>query len=466
MSKSRNMKTDTKTDMMYRYFINESKVKPEKIEELYKDFDPNKPKLQEEYSSINEEKRYSTGNVNLALPEDSHQIDDDDDDDGNNDDDKSSEQQSHQSHHSNHLPFVKNAKAFVETPGDRRKRQIEYYDKLMDLKRKYGIKLDRNFTLDDDPDEMQTQYELLYNRRKKEKSVKFYKQLLVGGVSWVESTNENYNPFDFSLEGWSENVNADIDDYNDIMEELYDKYKSVGSNAPPEVRLLTQLTMSAIMFNASKRIFGRDNQQLSNDDDRVKKAREAMARKHASANPNNKLASGILDEDEENNKALREANSKKEWDDKMKQLDLERTKSMNYNQMLQEQMRQLQMEKEQFSKQRNEWNQHTNQTNNTQSVTNKTPVSSVQKKVQNYNEPTKPPNKKSHPNNKTKTTQMSDDDNDINIELSDISVNKEDEILKDLGLKLSEQDLSQLDNTSDAGVSTATRNKKKKPLKL
>lgn len=488
MTKSRDLKTDTKTDMMYRYFANESKVKQDKIEDLYRDFDPKKPTLEQEYSAIDDDRRYSSGNVNLALPDD-----DDDDDEAYNEDNANNEdvvEESSERKQANFSPqqnggqpFVRNAKAFVETPGERRRRQLEWYQKLMDIKEKYKIKLDRHYTVDDDPDEMQTQYELLFNKRKKEKSVKFYKQLLVGGVGWIESTNENYNPFDFSLEGWAENVQADIDDYNEIVEELYEKYKGLGPNSPPEVRLLIQLTMSAIMFNASKKIFGRDTQHLDKDDDRVQKAREALA-KRRSANPNSKAADSILADtpkpspDADLERQRREfEKQKQEWEKKMRETDVAKTQAMNYNHMLQQQMHQLQMEREAFVKQQAAARQTPPVPVQSTQSNARAPVSSIRDKVQQKEEPYRPPSKKSTTsrvkNLEEKLNQLEEeediDDEEIDIKFdanNSPSKKSEEAIFKEIQNQLSVTDLSDMDNSTDAGLSTITRKKKKKPLKL
>ena len=82
----------------------------------------------------------------------------------------------------------------------------------------------------------------------------------MGFVTGCEFLNTRYNPFSVELDGWSEQVHESVDDYDDIFEELHDKYKDSGSNMAPELRLLISLGGSAFMFHLTKKMFS--NSQL------------------------------------------------------------------------------------------------------------------------------------------------------------------------------------------------------------
>ena len=56
------------------------------------------------------------------------------------------------------------------------------------------------------------------------------------------------------LDGWSENVHEGINEYDDIFEELHEKYKSKSKMAP-EIRLLLSLAGSAFMFHLTNTMF-------------------------------------------------------------------------------------------------------------------------------------------------------------------------------------------------------------------
>jgi hypothetical protein len=56
------------------------------------------------------------------------------------------------------------------------------------------------------------------------------------------------------LDGWSEQVNENVEDYDEIFEELYDKYKD-KSKVAPEVRLIMSLGLSAAMCHVTNTMF-------------------------------------------------------------------------------------------------------------------------------------------------------------------------------------------------------------------
>ena len=40
--------------------------------------------------------------------------------------------------------------------------------------------------------------------------------------------NDKYDPFNFKLSGWSEHMSVEVDSYDDVLEELYEKYMKSG----------------------------------------------------------------------------------------------------------------------------------------------------------------------------------------------------------------------------------------------
>ena len=78
--------------------------------------------------------------------------------------------------------------------------------------------------------------------------------MLISVVTGMEFLNTKFDPFSIKLDNWSEQVNESIHDYDDIFEELYEKYKEKGQMAP-ELRLLFTLFGSAFMFHLSNTMF-------------------------------------------------------------------------------------------------------------------------------------------------------------------------------------------------------------------
>ena len=133
------------------------------------------------------------------------------------------------------------------------KEKFELLCKLERLRNK-GIRIPKNFNMASDYDEMKFEYDRLVYQRKLSNSVKMQRQVLVTVCTGMEFLNNKFDPFDVKLDGWSEHVHENQHDYDDIFEELYEKYKDKGSMAP-EVKLLFMVFGSGFMFHLSNTMF-------------------------------------------------------------------------------------------------------------------------------------------------------------------------------------------------------------------
>jgi hypothetical protein len=146
----------------------------------------------------------------------------------------------------NDIPVEPNKPVEKEPPMTKQqiyKEKFKYLRKLHALQER-GIRLSKDYTTDNSLDEMKAEYESLYEEREKKNSVKFQKELLTTCISGLEWLNGKVDPFDIKLDGWSDQVNENIDSYEDIFDELHDKYK--GVNMAPELRLLFGIVGSAV----------------------------------------------------------------------------------------------------------------------------------------------------------------------------------------------------------------------------
>lgn len=166
---------------------------------------------------------------------------------------KQVEKKVHDEHH-----IVKNPKLLAETPEERRIRGREIYAKLHDLAEKHGIVLSRTYHIDDNPDEMEEEYKMHNDRAIKKAQVNWYKRILLTIISGVEFLNTSYDPFKLKLKNWSKQVATDMDDFTEILEELYEKYKDKGGKLAPEIRLVIAILLSAITYHISQTLFGMD----------------------------------------------------------------------------------------------------------------------------------------------------------------------------------------------------------------
>ena len=92
-------------------------------------------------------------------------------------------------------------------------------------------------------DEVEDEYNIHMEDNRRQSSVKVQKMWFMTIINSMEALNGWYDPFNMSLDGWSESVNDDIESYDDIFAELYDKYR--GVKISPELSLLGRIGFSA-----------------------------------------------------------------------------------------------------------------------------------------------------------------------------------------------------------------------------
>jgi len=112
----------------------------------------------------------------------------------------------------------------------------------------------QRMTMTNSLEEIKAEYGRVVDTRNLEASLKFQRNALMTFATGAEFLNNRFNPFEVNLEGWSESVHENVEDYDEIFEELYDKYKDAGK-MPPEVRLVMTLGVSAAMFHVTNTYF-------------------------------------------------------------------------------------------------------------------------------------------------------------------------------------------------------------------
>lgn len=138
------------------------------------------------------------------------------------------------------------------TPQQIRMKKTDLLRKLCDLKAQ-GYQLTREYNFSSDIDEMENEFELLKSFKQRRDGIKLYKNTIVNVCNLVEFFNGKYDPFGADLNGWSEHMSIEVDSYDEVLEELYEKYKSVGKSFPPELKLLILIGFSASAFHFSKK---------------------------------------------------------------------------------------------------------------------------------------------------------------------------------------------------------------------
>tara|TARA_B110000879_G_C11175937_1_gene515925 strand:- start:262 stop:1461 length:1200 start_codon:yes stop_codon:yes gene_type:complete len=132
-----------------------------------------------------------------------------------------------------------------------RMKKIELLRKLSEIKSK-GYELSKKYDFKSSIKEMEYEYELLKSFANKRNGIKLYKNIILNSASAIEFMNDKYDPFDFKLSGWSEHMSIEVDSYDDVLEELYEKYKGKGSKMPAEIKLVLLMVTSASAFHFTK----------------------------------------------------------------------------------------------------------------------------------------------------------------------------------------------------------------------
>jgi len=158
-----------------------------------------------------------------------------------------------------------------------RAEKIEYLNKLQRLESK-GYPISKRFTMDNNLEEIKQEYTRLVDARNLEGSLRFQRQMLMGAITGLEWMNDKFDPFDIKLEGWSESVHTNVEDFDEIFEELYDKYKDRGKMMP-EMRLMMAVAGSGFMCHVSNSFF---RQKMPSMDD-VLKSNPMLAKQMAQA---------------------------------------------------------------------------------------------------------------------------------------------------------------------------------------
>jgi hypothetical protein len=150
-------------------------------------------------------------------------------------------------------PSISLASTTRLSPDEERKKKADLINKLNRLETK-GYSLTKHFSMDNTMEEIENEYNRLVDAKNLEASLRFQRQCMMGVVTGFEFLNGKFNPFDWQLDGWSESVHENIEDFDEIFEELYDKYKGRG-NMPPEAKLMMSLVGSGFMFHMSNSFF-------------------------------------------------------------------------------------------------------------------------------------------------------------------------------------------------------------------
>lgn len=182
-------------------------------------------------------------------------------------------------------PSTTNTNKFIDeeyenlSPLEKRLRRLDIMRALGEL-RDLGCKV-TNYNIDDDYYMMKYELDLHRSIRSKRNWLGLYSHMLVGVVKGVELLNNNYNPFDFSLKGLSDEITADKNTYYEILGEIYEYHNVPGKKMNPWFRLMISLIGVVVTVggknNAHKFIPNR-SEKVEEDEDFIERLRAKAAK--------------------------------------------------------------------------------------------------------------------------------------------------------------------------------------------
>lgn len=131
--------------------------------------------------------------------------------------------------------------------------KMDILNKLARLERK-GFNVNKRLNAYSPVEDLRNEYKRITYTIDVDQSIKFSRRALVATVTGLEFLNKRYNPFELQLEGWSESIMENLDDYDGVFEELHVKYGEKMQVAP-EVKLLMMVGGSAMMFHLTNSMF-------------------------------------------------------------------------------------------------------------------------------------------------------------------------------------------------------------------
>lgn len=116
-----------------------------------------------------------------------------------------------------------------------------------------GFKVPK-FTMASSFEEMRFEYDNIKKNIEVDGSVKFQRSCILGCISAIEFLNNRYDPFEIKLDGWTEQISGRIETFDDVMEEIYHKYKNKMKMAP-ELSLAFALISSMFFVHLANTAF-------------------------------------------------------------------------------------------------------------------------------------------------------------------------------------------------------------------
>ena len=151
---------------------------------------------------------------------------------------------------------IPSSKSFYDTKQmNEREKRVKKRSMIDELERWYEkgyLKENLRFHRDTPYEEVEEEYDAVLEKIRRKKSVNLQKDILFNVMNFIEFSNSWVDPFGLKLEGLADKTTEELDSYEDIFGELYDKWK--GGKVPPELALLCKVGFSIAMLHMSNNV--------------------------------------------------------------------------------------------------------------------------------------------------------------------------------------------------------------------
>lgn len=218
--------------------------------------------------------------------------------------------------------------------------------KLGEMTTQHGVVLSQNYSMASSYKSMKYEFELHRDIRDKHNGTKWLNNLLCNLCYGIELGNDYFDPFGFKLDGWSQQMEDDKEEYYDVLSEIYEKYFKSGKPVPPEIKLGFMILSSAGKYHVQKTMFDDSknlNEVMDENPELMEKLKRQSAQQKMQDERKNKQHEAAINKINDLN------NLKKQEQDFMNRKQKEETKLHEQQQIFQ---KQLDMQEKQMEHQR------------------------------------------------------------------------------------------------------------------
>jgi len=131
-------------------------------------------------------------------------------------------------------------------------RKMELLAILAGIKKKR--ELSKSYSMSSEISDMEDEVRFHTELEQKNVAVDFSKDGLLKICQFMEVMNGTFDPFGLQLKGWHGQMKSNIDNYDGVFGELFEKYKHYVGKVEPEYKLMYMIFGSAASFHYSKQV--------------------------------------------------------------------------------------------------------------------------------------------------------------------------------------------------------------------